>query len=677
MAVDVAFKVVTTFVFEESAFQGAGVIQKKLDVISTTAGEAIENVKQLGAAFTINFAGGGGVLGLLAAASKAAESFKQTQLDIAGIISANLPKQKDAYKDYLLQMKESEKIMERIGKMAIKFALPSEELGVGFQMMQPVLAAKARDKDPSKRFRGDVNETSLDLVRLTQKFASTFRIPNAQYQMANVLAGAGSEATIFGQKLFAESGDVLKKHGISSMAQLNQAPMAKRVKAMTEALEKFSGQTEILKKKTETLTGGIRQMQELFFGFSSILRPLGRLVNEVLVDGLRQVVEFLNTKGRVIIKYVAKQLEGLAEKGFVPMIKKLFELRQLSTSFGRGVAVASIVLLLTHLKTFIAWLSKFEFIRSLTTWVRGLFGPLMRFGKGLGFVKVALEKIQVFFSGGGLAVLWKFFGLLKAGIATALPFVLKFSLMAVGFFAVFQGLYKGFAKFVGELVKSLRAGDALPEALKALDRIKAAFFKLIQPITDAINVISFLTYEFLSFITGFDNEVKSASKSANGFIKLLNLIGKGLEFLAGAYDFYKKTFEGIKGMFDLFTSGNVGDALRENFAKRQRREMFPQSRVAQSINARKALLDTIWGPLKESFLGKSGDKKKPEDVNKGPAVNNMTVNIKQDFKERQDPDRIAFTFTKHLQKLVENATESERGLPLGDNTSLGKTAVSF
>lgn len=256
----------------------------------------------------------------------------------------------------------------------------------------------------------------------------------------------------------------------------------------------------------------------------------------------------------------------------------------------------------------------------LASTITGVVGGLLALNHVLGllgisipFVTIGLRGLAIAVAGigGFVALVTTIFGYLFATLTKIL---------------VPLGLLVGFLQLISRAIAYARIADAqnlaeiLPRFAEAFRILKFVF----QPLFDAFDALA----EFISPLFQVSIYARAAASV--------------LEFLANTLLLARATFQGI-----VFALLELFNQVKSFFTGGG----FDFSSVSTAFNAG---IDA----LLEEALGQ---------VNSGEAVVNQVTNIgkveiKNQFKENMEPDRIAFSLTKQLMKAAQNPTQS-RGRP--------------
>jgi len=627
MVAPIAYKVISEFKFEVAdALINADALQNKVQSLSDTANHAIENILNLGSRFALEVSGlGGGLLNFFTKAIFASDKFRDSQLSFANIISSNMEHLTGSIGSFNDRMMVSKNIMNDIQKDAQKFGLPAGDL---LSMTKSLSAELAPKGLAGENFGG-----ARTMARNFLKSAPNLNIDPtlAQGQLLRAIEGSASLGDTLFKRLLTEAPEAFAQVGIKgakgASETFNKLSLEKRFGVLNSALGKFASDMDILSGRANLLSVLMGRINDLFSGFTSILKPIGDVLIPPLVQLINQGIDLIQTDGAQLVKQFARFL-----KPFVEEPKKLFldlmQLKSLASDIGSAGGITSFLITIMHIEEFLNFLNSFALGKDLLTGISGFIGK----SKVLTYIFDLLGK--------GIAVVTKIMGggfLVVIGKALAL-----FGLLTV----IFQAMSR--ANAMTKLDSFFSAIKASPAVAEGLNRIKEAFSLILQPIFDIIDGLAYLFSGSLAAETGLN----ITTKMILGF-------ASGLEFLGtivnGTWTIVRTVFAGFISFF--FELGNtildvIGQITSGNF-----KGIFDAIDIGGS-------LDNIADDMMQEFL--KNIKRNVTDVEQNAdttAVVRNVVNIGKvennfDIKEQVEPDRIAFTIEESLNKVANNPTRS-------------------
>lgn len=385
---------------------------------------------------------------------------------------------------------------------------------------------------------------------------------------------------------------------VGNADKFRKLPMAERVRVLSESLAQFSGDMSVVDRMFNSVGTQIQIMKDSLMGLGSILKPLGDVLQSVAVRVLKIINEVIDKKLRYIFENLALAVEPFTRdlKGLLAMIMQLSNSSRSLKNTGFTLGIIAIVQFMSHFK---------------------LLAPAFSFlAKTFGILRAAVG--------------WVFSGI--AAIVTALG----------GWYAVINGL----VIVASSVLVPFLALVALFEFFgRVAAHVKIAFAETIAGFTERFADIALLfSRVFYIFEKGFDTLARMAAVSPvmdmffwflDKFVTALDLVSKGVALAVASFQglvyAIGTMIEQIKSaiLFQGFDGKKIGQAFDAG-VEDMLRELFPK--IAAKIDSGEAT---------------------PQQT-----VNIAKVEIKNDFKELMEPDRVAFTIKDQLLKAARNATGS-------------------
>lgn len=442
---DKLFLVATEFKFEAgSALLASQQIQGAAQGITKAVDSALGSMQAfgLGVAAQLNIAHLG-VVGLLQEALSVSDHYRQKQLAFANILSANKDHLVGPIDTFNQRLMVSDQILTRIGKAARDFSLDENAMVEFTKLTAAMLIPKG--------LAGDNLQRPVDIARTLLKSAPTLGVQPWQIQneLLEIIEGRASGNNTLFRRLNSDT-NVFKTAGATgnSGTAFNALPATKRVELLDKALKAFSSDVEVLEGNVNTVAGQIRRLANLFTGeISSVLRPFGDLLRNTIVPILKQVGNYIDKEGRVIIEQVTKFLKPWAQdlQGTYTTLKQLKSLR---TDIDMTKKVAELITMF-----------------SLIRFVMKLFGV-------------------------GVVVNWSMLGSalgsLGTAAKTAIPLVGMVGTLMMRMFWWIPLVLAGFqliskAKAIADVENAKSLAKGLPDYLIQLNRISAAIQVILRP----------------------------------------------------------------------------------------------------------------------------------------------------------------------------------------------------
>lgn len=510
------------------------------------------------------------------------------------IAIANLMDQK---MPFVSRLQQAEGIMENINDLAQEFALPAEDL----LSMTKLLAPMVRTHKVSGDAGAPDFATATDLARNLMKAAPTLGVDTGLImgQMQRSIGGQASMGDTLFSRLVA---DTKTMRGMSSQ-KFNSMDEAKRIDTLRKAFKEFTSDTQVLEANTRTLSGQLRILSNYMSSTFSVMRSVGNVLNDLAVNILMKVNTYIGKHGRAIFDSIAKMIEPIAKRpgDYIVTALALKDLKKHLDMVSTITKSVAMILLL-------------EF-------------ALRKLGIRIPMVSFLLEKFASVFH-----VLDKLFMVPKGFLNPT---------------GIFGSMRLGFAQLTGAMTTMLGSIFLLVLAFQIISRaIQFGFGMAMEKIAAQAERIAKIGSWFVRLFDIFDEGITNIAKSLAwlfdptsimGFDLIegaLGMIERIVYTLAAGISFFQSfvfaLMELINQIGNVFSGGSfslssIGDAMEEGWF---------------------SMMDRIFGEMKQ-----------------GNAVANMTTNIgkveiKNEFKEQQEPDRIAFALKDQLFKAAQNPTQS-------------------
>lgn len=398
------------------------------------------------------------------------------------------------------------------------------------------------------------------------------------------------------------------KDFVGNAQKFNKLKPAKRVELLTAALRQFTSQADEVNARTELIGNRLEVLKNVFTGFDGILKPLGDAAAPLVSKFVGDLTKVADTDLRRVFLSLTQTFKLL-----VPDVESLtinlLQLREAANDTRRAISALGIIGLL-------GLASKFTF---LLRFARPLIGVL---GRVVGFVGVLFGKL------GGLSIIFQAFGFV----------VTKLFVPFAALLALFQTISR--ARAIAKVEDAKKLPGLFADFTELTNRFTQAISNIFSPFTDVINFIAELIAPLfqMSFFLEFLKSPLTA------IVTLFEIFGTAV-ILARA------SFEGlvlaILQFVDNVKSGkffSLGDNVKEAFN---------------------------FGI--ENFLEKNAQRLNRPDAPISNQVTNIgKVEIKNEFRENLEPDRIAFSLQKQLLKTAQAPTQARgRSFTRGANSAVG------
>lgn len=622
-----AYTVLSEFRFDVGhAVLASEQLQGKVDALSQSVNNAMENAKAMGVNFVYSMGGGSaGVLGLLNAAVSASDKFTQSQLSFTQIIDSNMQHLTGTIGTLNERMAVSKAIMNDIGKDARKFGIPAAELLEMTKSLSAMLVPKGL---AGENFKG-----ARDLSRNLLKSAPNLGIHPAevQGQLLRSVEGSASMGDTLFRRLLTEAPEPFKQAKVKDAKGFNVLDAAKRFNILNEAMAKFANNSDLLTMRANTLAGVMQRAKDLFFGFTSVLKPLGDVILPPLIEVLNMAIQWIDVHGRKIVESMAAFLKPLIEN---PK-KFLIDLKQvsaLSEDLKLATNLTGAVITLIHLQEILHVISKIPVIGPFV----GMFADFLKNIKWGG----GLMKMINF----GFANMGKIFSFMWPVLRMVFMGILEFGAGLAAFLIPLQGLSRAVARMEIDTVEWLALNMAsLSETFLSLKHSVMVFY---TPIQDMITGFEELFYAIIGgtyFLDLMKNELQHMAEQMKTWASLFGELYAGFRgLIAGMFDVFFRTATNVGIIMSNLKNGNIMSPMEGTS------NIFAGYMQAGAEEFTKTL-DKFSAPTVDGGV---------DNAKVSSQVNNYDVKMQNNFKEVLQPDRIAFTIKDQLEKASTHKTQS-------------------
>jgi len=386
--------------------------------------------------------------------------------------------------------------------------------------------------------------------------------------------------------------------------EFNKLRLDERFNLLNRAFGQFTESAELLEAQANTIPALLLRIKQGLFGFTGAFRPIGELFSGPVKEALRGFLKLIKTDLAVTLRNGAIVLKQLIPN-LETLIIRLQELSDVAANFQKA-GIGALIFGITTL------LLKFAFFGRIVTFIAPAFALL-----GKAFVSVGI-------------------------ILPAIILGLKFVASALAAFAVPLLVIFTIFQLISRAIAFAKIADA-----KALPGIMARFSEALKVLN---SVVLFLTTPFRAL---FDVIARFISPLFRVTL-LLGVVVGVFEFMS---DVIFRIFAAISGVINAvlvpalnILQGNFGEGLRA----------LKPSEIEKNF---KEGAETFFREIARGAGGIAGDERTVAQ----PNVNIGKIEIKNNFKEQLEPDRIAFTLKNQLLKAAQNPTQAS-----GKNFSFSK-----
>lgn len=590
------FQVATEFRFDIGhALLASNRLQESVNDISGAADNALFSFQKLGAGVVAHLGlGSGGLLTILGKAVQISDKFNNTALSFSNVISSNMKFLHGNIDTFNDRLETSKVIMGDITKVANQFALPSNELLNMTKLIAPVLIPHGA---AGKNF-----SNAIDISKNVLKSAPNLGInpQDSEGQLIRAISGQAHMGDTLFRRLLSETG-AFRDAKVGNAGQFNGMPFDKRLALLSKSLNQFSSDTDVLKNRVNSLSGQMTLLQNNFVEFGSVLRPIGDALLKPIIMVMQEVNRFVQHEGKAIAVSFGKLIENVFEDPKNLLIN-LLQFRKLGGDVKKGAGVFEIIGLITMMRH----LQHFAPLAGIGTAVQS----------GLTFAARGLLSLA------GMVPWLSVFSFVAKAAWFAFSRLLPPLAAAVAFFQIISR-----AKAIAQVNDAKNLLSLSPQLAEMMVRFKNALELIFYPITMMIDFWANLLAPLFEVTTWLSFAMGPLEQLAN----VLQFLGT-VSVLA---------YAGLSGLFaGLFQF--VGNLTSGKFAN-----LF--GGVSDAFD--QGVKDVIEANASKLFGGGS-----PSVVNQ--VTNIGKVEIRNDFKEQQEPDRIAFTLKDQLLKAAKNPTQA-------------------
>lgn len=605
------FNVLTEFRFDAgTAILESQKLQNAVEGISTAADKTTLAFERLGAGIVghIDILHGGMIGGLLKAI-EASDQFNLNASTFANIIQANMKHMTGSVDTFNDRLAASKEILMDIHNVAFKFGLDEKALFGAAQGIGATLAPHG--------LAGTNFNTAIDMARMSLKAAPALQMEprNVEQELIRVVTGqANSNETLF-RRLVSDT-QSLKQYQTLGTGAFNALPIAKRVELLQKALNEFSRDTEVAEFNMRSLHNQLTLLQNAFTGLASILKPIGDLLLPIVQKSLMAINKYLETNARQAIQNLATTIEPF---------------------FRDPTRTMAGIMGLHRLPHDIHVTKK---VMEVFTGLRFLEWGLDMFHIKLGVISKALD----------------FFGKHIFPEHKASAFLGNVGKTFMGEGPGIAGLAKGFLGAAGEIIGSMASILVILQIFSK----GVAYAKMwdLEFIANHMVVLSSIFQKFSLAIQKFflpiSNGIDALARLVGWFLSfgwITDHVLTGLDSLGSVFEFIADMVTEMSAVFAAL--GNVLSYLIANIMQ-----------LNFSGISKEGISEAFFGGFKqflsENLLTKTvrGWNGLDQDKNVGKSVTNIgKIEMRLDFKENMQPDRVAFTIVDQLKKVAQNPSQ--------------------
>lgn len=607
------FQVLTEFKFDATgAIAQSKVLESAVDGVSVAADRALDSLRglALGASAALGL---GSTLGMLKAAIDVSDKFHSSVLDFSTVIATNMQFLQGSVGTFNDRLGSTKQIMLDISKVADQMDVSQGDL---FSIVKASIPQLAPHGAAGSNFKNAINLSGQALVAGSNLGLGSTDIAA---QLAQLLSGTATEGGLAGRLMGTKA-----MRGVGGVSGLNDEAFNQRLKRLSEGLKELGSDMGYVSERANSISAQLKRMKDLVLGdengMGSILKPLGDTLAPIFITTLKRVNSYIKNEGAAIVgnmSQLVKSMISTPEK----MIIDLLQFKNLKSDFHEATGIVKTVGVVTGVGSALAWLTgKAIFAAPGIGVVAGIMGVLASaFRRAEDPISQAIGTVIKWVAAiGAVAGALAYFDVLLPVLA----FLFSEILVPLALFTVLmQALSRAVAQAHVDDAKDM--AEMAPHLSELFVRLKMALHNIIDPIQTVIQGWADI-FEPLFRWSGW---LQVMMPLLDKFVGMLELIG---DVLVGSMGVISGMITAVIGMIDNAMHlknplTDVGDNFKNGFDDYMKTHL-------QKMDAGGNISNQI--------------------------TNIGRVEIRNDFKETQEPDRIAFTMKEQILKAAQNPKQA-------------------
>ena len=417
---------------------------------------------------------------------------------------------------------------------------------------------------------------------------------DAEGQLLRAIEGSASQGDTLFRRLAAETSAFQDqlKGSTSAAKQFNALPLKERFELLKRGMAQFASDTDVLSAQAMTFGNLLQTLKDTFSGFSGVLLPLGDALAGPLKGFIKDIIGIVDTDIRIIFEQLAITIKGF--NGDVKALAvDLMQLKELSNDFRKASFITALV---------------------------GIGGILVSIASKFGLIGKVLKPVLFVAVGGlrGIFTIMRFvapvairlFGFLVASIARVLPVL-----------AILTGFFQLISR--AKAIANVTDLELMP---KIIGRIMTSFNRMKEALNVLFNPLFVLFDDLARFIAPIFSLSFYMGLLADAFETLEVIVIGALGGLVGIMHSVFQIVENLKDGKILSLLDGVSDAFASG-------------------------ADGFFAELDNATKNDDGSAVSAKNI-----TNIGKVEINNEFKEKFEPDRIAFSLKEQLLKASQNPT---------------------
>ena len=377
--------------------------------------------------------------------------------------------------------------------------------------------------------------------------------------------------------------------------KFNKLDPHKKFELILRSLKQFTKDARVLDERTRLVSSQFMRIRNVLVGINGILLPFGRMINDTFVVVLQKAEKLLHKYGREIVNNVTAFVEPMAQS-IRDLIVLALQLRDVAADVKKAGITLGIFGILKIFGGISIIITLFKKFSGVFT---KLFGPAIAFINKLGIFKFLLISLRFVFT----KLLW--------------PITLLI--------AAFQLISRAKA------IANLRDAKELPRQMAQFSEQTLRLKKALAAVTMPFRYFFDELAKGLSYLFRWSYIIDGLLSVFEGFVQVVERLAAGIVMVYSAVDALHFAINNMISRFLDFNFQDIGGEFSKAFAWSYERSL-------------------------KSFEDQFGAEQTPvvQQVNHFHGG----IEIRNQFKENLEPDRIAFTIKEQILKAGTNRTQA-------------------
>ena len=603
--IEEAFEVATEFKFDVGqAIFNTDSLKASVDSLSKTADSALGSLNYLAGGLVAHLGlGSGGLLSILSESVRLADQFHTGSMGFMNSIGSNMNVLQGHVQGFNEQLESSAMLMGKVGDMASKFGLNTNELASMTQLLATPLAQRGK--------LGTNYGNGIELAKNAMIVGESTGLGNGAMS-ESLLRGLSPGGAVMG-KLFERlvNTQSFRQAGILHPQQMANMLPDRKIDLLTKAMSELGNNAGYLDERLNSISVAFTMIKNRV---SDVLTPIGQALREPLLLVMKQIGTFLGEHGKALGNTLADIIRNIF-KDPKALLLNLMQLKQVGADFKGALKFTELFLTLRFLKSVLGWLG-------------------VEFNGGL--IMAGLRSLMAGFRWLAALVPW---GAVFSFIFRALMTVfVEFVPILTAAFVLLQGLSRASAQAkVSDAADLLANSERIGAAMLEWKRLAAALWSPIQELIQAIADMFEPLFKWSNYILALVWVTEKLTPMFEFIIDGFLGVAAAIHAMVAAIK------EEVSTIYHDISSGNISKLGKD------------------LIGMDGGHLDQTYTKSFDDYIDKNYQRLgKPDDsASKITITNNNNINATFNLKEQLEPDRVAFAVTTHLKKLVMDRTQAQ------------------